>query len=110
MQNSGDGDLMSMRKKIYSTSLLSRSTIPSPLGVNVAPLSSNGPGLKTDTSFAPGFWSGTVTQDRLFPGLGPSSMCLEACEAVNISNYEENQRMDNQHTTQSHNTERQASG
>jgi len=89
MQNSDDGDLMRMRKD-YSTSLLSRSTIPSPSGGNADSLLSNGPGLKTGVPFASGFRSGIVTQERLIPGLGPSSMGLEEWEAVNRSNCGEN--------------------
>ena len=85
MWNSDDGDLMQVRES-HSISLLSRSTIPSSLGGNAASPPSNGPGLKTGTSFASCFLSGTVTQDRLLPGLGPSSIGLVACEAVNISN------------------------
>ena len=95
MQNSDD-DLI-QRGENYSTSLLSRSTIPSSLGGNAASPPSNGPGLKTGTSFASGFRLGTVTQDRLFPGLGPRSICLETLEAVNRSNYEEERRTNDQH-------------
>ena len=63
--------------------------MPSSSGDNAASVPSNGPALKIGAYFASGFDSGAVTQDRLFPGLGPSSMGLVAWEAVNRSNYEE---------------------
>ena len=103
MHISDDGDLMQMREG-YSISLLSRSTIPSSFGGNAASLLSSGPGLNTGTSFASGFRSGIVTQDRLFPGLGPSSTGLEPWEAVNRSNCEAKQRANDQHTVQGRST------
>ena len=103
MQNSDDSDLMQLWKN-YSTSLLSRSTIPSSLGVSADSVLSNGPGSKTGAPFASGFRSGAVTQERLFPGLGPSSTGLEACEAVNRSNYEKKRRTNHQRTIRSRNT------
>ena len=91
----GDNSDPMRAREDYSTSLLSRSTIPSSLGSNAASPPSSGPGLKTGVSFASGFRSGTVTQDRLFPGLGPRSIGLEAWEAVNRSNYEERRKTEN---------------
>ena len=109
MRNCDDGDLMQVRKD-HSISLLSRFTIPSSLGDSVASPPSNGPGLKTGTSLVSGFRSGIVTQDRLFPGLGPSSIGLAECEAVNKSNYKEKRRADNQHTIRCCNTTCRANG